>query len=101
MDKIRTLEFEVHFGYRPEGDAEEARRMSERNLLNQRVRVLEQLTERFRATGSTLEVYREEKNDMRICPKGRCSEANIHLRQGMSVDQFAVSYVHRDLVSQA
>eukprot|EP00972_Heterocapsa_arctica_P084978 12521738-Heterocapsa_arctica.AAC.1 len=59
MAKIRTLEMEVHFSYRPEADDEENKRMPEKDRLENRVRIMERLLEHFEVTGSTMEVYRQ------------------------------------------
>lgn len=98
LDKIRTLEMEVHFSYVPEGDDPEARLLPEQERLERRVRVMERLQERFLVTGTNLEVYRESWHPEKECRRARCNEPAVHLTWGMSVDQFAVSYVHKDLV---
>merc|ERR1719253_1832663 len=43
-----------------------------------------------------MEVYRQEWQPEKECGKGGCGEPPIHI-PSMSVDQFAVSYINRDL----
>merc|ERR1711920_111003 len=97
QDKIRTLDMEVHFGMAHAADRSLARR-PEQETLESEVRVMERLLERFRVTGSTLEVYRQGWNPSGDCPKQKCREPRVHTLGGFSVEQFAISFVHRDLV---
>jgi len=98
LDKIRTFEMEVHFSYVPEGDDPEARLMSDQDRLEKRVRIMERMLDKFVCTGTNLEVYAESWKPAKECRNSRCDEPAVHLYMGMSVDQFAVSYVHRDLM---
>jgi hypothetical protein len=95
QDKIRTLEMEVHFSYRTEGDRS-SQRMPQKQFLERNAGVLEKLRDKFVVTGSTLEVYREDWHPEKECAR-HCVEPAVHI-PSMSVDQFAVSYVHRDLL---
>jgi len=98
QDKVRTLEMEVHFSFVHEGDSAAVGSQEERELIESRVRILERLLERFACTGTTLEVYQEGWSLDEKCPDSSCEEPPLHLRHGMSMDQFAVSYVNKALL---
>merc|ERR1712217_1178 len=92
---------EVHFSFVPEGDSDEAMKMEEQALLEHRVRIMERLLERFVVTGSNLEVYREDWRPKEMCPRSSCDEPAIHLPKSLSMDQFAISYLNRDLLPKS
>lgn len=98
QDKIRTLEMEVHFSFVPEGDSDEAKQMKEQELLEYRAGLMERLLDKFAVTGTNLEVYRQDWRPEEMCPRKSCQEPALHLPRGLSMDQFAISYMHRDLL---
>jgi len=97
MGKVRTLDMEVHFGFTPASDGEA--RGTEQERLERQVEVMERLQRRFWVTGSTLEEYRQGWRPTQDCPQQQCHEPVVHTSGGFSPQQFAVSYVSRDLVS--
>merc|ERR1712187_910777 len=98
MGKMRTLEMEVHFSYVPEAAPDDWRRMDEKSRLERQVRVLERLSEHFVASGSTIEVYREDWQPEKDCPLSNlCGEPPVHV-PSMSLNQFACSFVNRKLL---
>lgn len=60
---------------------------------------MERLLERFACLGTNLEVYQSGWTFEGRCPGSSCDEPTIHITRGMSVDQFAVSYVNRKLLT--
>uniref|UniRef100_A0A7S0FK73 Methyltransferase domain-containing protein n=1 Tax=Pyrodinium bahamense TaxID=73915 RepID=A0A7S0FK73_9DINO len=97
QDKIRTLEMEVHFSFAPEGLNHEWKALSEQERLERAVTVMERLLQRFVVTGSTIEVYREDWHPEKECPDSNCPEPPVHI-PSLQLNQFAVSYVHRNLL---
>jgi len=96
MSKIRTLDMELHFGF-PCGEATEV--CSGRKKLEEEVRILERLSQRFNVTGSTLEVYREGWHPEDDCKQQQCIEPLVHTSGGFGVAQFSASFVNSELLA--
>eukprot|EP00931_Biecheleriopsis_adriatica_P094854 TRINITY_DN6847_c0_g1_i1.p1 TRINITY_DN6847_c0_g1~~TRINITY_DN6847_c0_g1_i1.p1 ORF type:complete len:785 (-),score=121.20 TRINITY_DN6847_c0_g1_i1:167-2521(-) len=105
MDKIRTFDMEVHLGWMPDSSKGSVRgTMTKEKRLEFDLEILEKLGKHFRCTGSSMEVLAEEwvKSDRTPdggrCPSKRCVEPSAHAAGGFPVIQFAISYVHPDLL---
>ena len=98
IKKIRTLDMEVHFGFGKNRQKAESGTAEEG--IAWEVEIFEKLLKSFASTGNTLEVYRQGWTPVVDCGKegGRCEEPLLHLKNGMNVAQFAISYVNRDLL---
>eukprot|EP00933_Yihiella_yeosuensis_P040575 TRINITY_DN34895_c0_g1_i2.p1 TRINITY_DN34895_c0_g1~~TRINITY_DN34895_c0_g1_i2.p1 ORF type:complete len:502 (+),score=90.32 TRINITY_DN34895_c0_g1_i2:196-1701(+) len=98
-DKIRTLDMEVHFWTGDAlGKSKDWIDLSPQEKLEKEVGIMEGLLQRFHCTGSTLEVYRQGWNPKDSCEGSKCGEPPVYLPGGFSVEMFAVSYVHKELV---
>jgi hypothetical protein len=95
QNKIRTLDMEVHFGYAPGFEIDAAQ-----EPVTRQVEIFERLARAFHVTGSTLEVYREgwRPGKPGCTEKPNCVEPNVHMENGFSMAQFAVSFVNRKLL---
>lgn len=92
--KVRTLNVKFHMGFSLDTDS----RFTEQELLARQVSIMERLRKRFRPVGSTLEYFREGWHPEEDCPRNDCKEPTLHTAGGFGLHQFAVSYVHADLV---
>ena len=95
--KVRTLDMEIHFGFRAASERAYDS-WSEKKRLEREISIIEGLNKRFMVTGSTLEVYRQGWNPQGDCPQQQCSEPIVHLEGGFSPQMFALSYVNREIV---
>lgn len=102
MNKIRTLDMEVHLGWVADSARRSSARasMSSTARLDYDIRLLEDLGKFFRCTGSSMEVLAEGwGNDGRGAKCGGvCQEPAAYAAGGFPVSQFAISFVHPDLV---
>ena len=97
LDKIRTLDMEVHFGF---GAASEAahRKGSKEEQVRREVGIFEKLTQRFAVTGSNMETNADGWQPAISCPKQQCEEPVVHTKGALPVNQFAISFVNRDFL---
>ncbi|CAJ1401033.1 unnamed protein product [Effrenium voratum] len=104
LDKIRTLDMEVHLGWRVESTSESRKRLSNEARIARDIETLERLGQYFRCTGSSMEVLAEEwmgqPNGGRCKPQS-CGEPLAHTATGFPVIQFAISWVHPALLASA
>lgn len=98
QDVIRTLDMEVHVGFRAASDEEGGMLGMDQRSVEREVRVMERLLEHFDVTGTTLEQYRQGWTPERDCPTRQCEEPSVHTSGAFGVRQFAVSYVNRRLL---
>jgi len=100
MDKIRTLDMEVHLGWvAHSAHASPRGQMSEEDRLRFDVGLLSGLREHFRCTGSSMEVLSEEWQKSDIGGEcEQCPEPALHAAGGFPVLQFAISFVHPELL---
>eukprot|EP00421_Protoceratium_reticulatum_P070251 CAMPEP_0168422254 /NCGR_PEP_ID=MMETSP0228-20121227/33702_1 /TAXON_ID=133427 /ORGANISM="Protoceratium reticulatum, Strain CCCM 535 (=CCMP 1889)" /LENGTH=155 /DNA_ID=CAMNT_0008436187 /DNA_START=21 /DNA_END=485 /DNA_ORIENTATION=+ len=96
MAKIRTLDMEAHFGFTPKSDG--GLGGDGQKQLEKEVHIMERLLDRFVVTGSTLEIYNQGWWPEKFCRNASCNEPPVHLTNGFSVSQFAVSFVNRGLI---
>ena len=97
MQKIRTLDMEVHFGF---GAASEAQhhKGSKKDQVTREVQIFEKLAQKFAVTGSNIETNADGWQPATSCPKQQCEEPFVHAHGGLPVNQFAISFVNPRLV---
>ena len=100
QDKIRTLDMEIHFGFRSASERDYDS-WGERKRLEREVSIIEGLHRRFHVTGTTLETYRQGWRPDDDCPQQQCHEPIVHMAGGFSPQMFAVSFVNRKLATVA
>lgn len=101
MDKIRTFDMEVHIGWLSASASEERKGLSAKERIARDIGTLEALGKYFRCTGSSMEVLAEEwskREDGGRCRPKSCPEPDAHTATGFSVIQFAISWVHPQLL---
>ncbi|CAE8638984.1 unnamed protein product [Polarella glacialis] len=102
MDKIRTFDMEVHMGWAAASSRKSPRsKVSAQDRLEFDLDILERLGQHFRCTGSSIEVLASawvKAEDGGRCPKQQCGEPDVHAAGGFPVTQFAISFVHPDLL---
>lgn len=101
MDKVRTLDMEVHLGWMAASSQGHARHsMSVQQRLEFDIDILLRLGKHFRCTGSSMEVLSEgwarDEREGGKCKQ--CREPNAHAAGGWDVIQFAISFVHPALL---
>lgn len=98
VEKIRTLDIEVHFGSTSERETVAGiEELSDEERFTREVEILEKVTTKFAVVGSTLEVFREGYDES-SCAEGTCHEPPVYVAGGFSVTSFAISVVNRQLV---
>lgn len=97
MQKIRTLDMEVHFGF---GAASEAahRKGSKEEQVTREVQIFEELAQKFAVSGSNIETNADGWQPAVSCPQQQCEEPVVHTHGGLPVNQFAISFVNPTLV---
>lgn len=95
--KVRTLDMEIHFGFRAASEAKYDD-FPEEERIERQIRIIEGLRKRFYCTGTTLETYRQGWFPEKDCPQQQCSEPVVHTAGGYSPQMFAVSYVNKAIV---
>lgn len=98
MDKIRTLDMEVHFGFRAGSERRAVEGLDAQGRIQREVKLMEGLLRKFWVTGTTLEVHRMGWTPETDCPKQTCRQPWVHTAGGFSLEQFAISYVNKRLV---
>jgi len=96
MGKMRTLDMEVHFGFRAASSAGPV--LSTEKQIEREISILERLRTYFRVIGTTLETYRQGWWPEKDCPQQQCHEPVVHTSGGFSPQMFAVSYINVALV---
>eukprot|EP00913_Durusdinium_trenchii_P032990 g30885.t1 len=118
MDKIRTFDMEVHIGWLSASASKERRHLTPKERIARDISTLEALGRFFRVTGSSMEVLAEEwvrREDGGRCRPKSCQEIarwglgafrarrkspepEAHTASGFPVIQFAISFVHPEML---
>lgn len=101
MDKIRTLDMEMHFNKKvtPDGHTKVTQESMTKN-----VQIIERLAEHFAVTGSTIEVLlRNSVRNMEIKREANMKyaperPAELYTPDGLSLEQVCMSFVNRKLL---
>jgi len=97
MARVRTLDMEIHFGFRAasEGKYDD---LPEEQRITRQIKIIEGLRKRFYCTGTTLETYRQGWWPEKDCTVQQCHEPVLHTAGGFSPQMFAISFVNKIIV---